>query len=307
MADALIRRAEKESISRTDWAEQIELADQLEGLNPAQLREMVEILLKQDGMPGEIRVRLTIDLLQRLAKDVPQEALALMMELEPRLPEDFYRLHFTEELAGIASRFGEQSPDVAWEWYLGIRAGRPEDFNQIRQGVLGGIAKRDPARALRLADESSGEGAAIYILRHYCTTLDQRVAALKALRTWSGDDAGRKEKLDDFIQKQTMKSHVEGEKVRFKDVMSWIQQAGLTMEELSFLGDRSKVDLSYSIDPRDTGKLIEWLDLTFPEKQSTQQIKRLVQDWRTRDAVKAWLATLPPERATALEKRLAEE
>jgi len=114
LTDALIRRAEKGYVSRTDWAEEIELADQFEGLNPAQLREMVGILLKEDGMPGEVRVRLSVDLLKRLAKDFPQEALALMMELEPQLPEDFFRPHFTEHLAAMAGRLGEHSPDAAW-------------------------------------------------------------------------------------------------------------------------------------------------------------------------------------------------
>ena len=97
------------------------------------------------------------------------------------------------------------------------------------------------------------------------------------------------------------------EPVAFADVTDWIEQAGLATDEIGFLADRSSLDLCYYIEPRDTGKWIEWLDRTFPQEETTQQIKHLVEDSRTSDAAKAWLASLPPEQASALEKRLADE
>lgn len=306
LAEDLKRRADGLGTYQTDWAEQMKFIDRLEALSPAQLREMIAIFLKPGEITGLNRLWVTLDLLQRLAEDFPEEAMAHITELESRAPGTSATHNVIDSLAKIATRFGEKSPDAAWRWYLDTRKGGPEGFDSIREAVLGGIAKRDPALALRYAEGTGSAEGGFYFLGHYCTTLDQRVGAIKALRTWSGEDAERKVKLDPFIKEQILKQGYE-ETVRFETVTSLIEQAGLTMEEIGFLGDRSKVDLAYYIDPRDTGRLIEWLDRNFPEKQSTQQIKHLMEDHRTDQGAKAWLDALPPEQAAAFKARLADE
>ena len=305
LAGDLIRRAAKGASHQADWAGQMEIVDRLEALNPAQLKEVLRIVLDAGEMPEQRHLWISLDLLERLADDIPEEALARSVEMESRLPENFPRYNFFLLQARIAGRFAEQSPEAAWKWVLDEdRKGWEGGRGMARAAVLGGIARADPAAALRRAEEAGVPGTSI-LLQH-CHTLDQKVAALTALRSWSGNDGERRAKLDEYIQKQTLK-HDFQETVQFDAVTGWIEQAGLTTDEIGFMAKASTLDLSYHIDPRDTGKWIEWLNRTFPEEQAKHQMKRLIKDHRTQDAAKAWLATLPPEEAAALVKRLGAE
>jgi hypothetical protein len=135
-------------------------------------------------------------------------------------------------------------------------------------------------------------------------TIDQQLATLAAMRTWSHRNAKRQVMLREHIQAETLKP-THDHPNRFDDVTAWIQQAGLPLSEIGFLADAGTHDLCYYIDPRETGKWIEWLCWKFPGNRIERRLQQLFQDHRTKAAAQAWLDGLPPEKAADFKQRLA--
>lgn len=301
LADALIERAGTGDRYRSDWAAQVPLVDRLQSLNPAQLREMIAIFLEAGDMQPEARFPVLFHLIRRLGDDFPQEALALATGLEQRNPECLEQDGILALFGGLAARHAELDPEAAWSWFLEAKLGWGDwRKNNVLPEVLGGICRVDPALALQKADESGVEE--LYFVRKSCQTIPQKIAAIQALRTWSRDNPGKRSRMLDHIQSQTLKSPYD-ELNRFDDVISWIDQADLTNGEIGFFANSTGFDLCYHIDPRETGKWIDWLGKRFPDDEIAGQMKRLFKDKRTGDAARVWRDALPREEAAAFAER----
>ncbi len=298
LADDLIRRAVAGGMHQTDWAAQAALAERLQVLNPAQLRVMMDAVLDAESIPEAIRQDLAYHFLGRLAADFPEEVLS---RLEKDLRDDIPDHRFGEAFSAATIRFAERDPDAAWEWFQGLQLA-PENrwFQPMQHSLLAGISRNDPARALRRAAEAGVEGT--YFLRGGVKTLDQQLAALAALRAWSHDDAGRQAELRKHIEAETLKPHFQDPN-RFDSVTTWIEQAALPEDEIGFLADGA-FDLCYHIDPRETGKWIEWLCRKFPEDRIEHRLQRFFEDHRTKAEAQAWRDALEPDEAKAFEERL---
>lgn len=302
LADDLIRRASNGGVYQSDWAAQAALAERVQALNPAQLRAVIDAIVAAEEMPEETRKELAFHFLGRLAEDYPEEVLT---RLEKNLREDRPDHRFGEVFSAASSRFAQRDPAAAWKWLQDLQLDPENPWHQsVRHSLLAGIGRTDPALALRRAEEAGIDG--ISFLRGGERTLDQQLAALAALRAWSRDDPEKQTKFREHIEAATLKPTHDNPN-RFDDVTGWIEQAALPVDEIGFLADAGTLDLCYYIDPRETGKWIEWLCLKFPEDRIEHRLQRLFEDHRTKAEARAWLDRLPPDEAAAFKQRLAGE
>lgn len=298
LAEDLIRRALDGGVHQSDWAAQAALSERVRVLNPAQLRVMIDAIAAAEELPGELRSELTFHFLGRLAEDFPEEVIA-------RLEKDLHRetnYRFGEVFSAALIRFAERDPEAAWARFheLPLDAGN-RWFQPMQYALLTGIGRADPTLALRRAEEAGIEGTDF--LRQGERTIDQQLATLTALRAWSTDDPARQAQLLEHIQAETLKP-THHDPNRFDVVTGWIKEAQLPLDEIGFLADAGKLDLCHYIDPRETGKWIEWLCRTFPEEQIGHRLQRLFEDYRTKDEAQAWLKGLPADEAAEIERRL---
>lgn len=302
LADDLIRRAAGGGIYQSDWAAQVDLADRLHALNPAQLRVVIDAVLAAEPIPEQVRSDLAFHLLGRLAEDFPEEVLA---RLDKDLREDSPDYRFGEVLSISAIRFAEQDPEKAWKAFQDLQLDPGNRwFDSMRQSLLAGISRTDPALALQRAEDVGIDGT--YFLRAGERTIDQQLAALAALRAWTRGDPKKRAMLREHIEEETLKP-THDHPNRFADVTAWVEQAALPLNEIGFLADAGTHDLCSYIDPRETGKWIEWLCWKFPGNRIERRLQRLFEDHRTKAQAQAWLDGLPPDKAAAFKQRLAAE
>lgn len=302
LADDLLRRAISGESNQSDWAAQAALAERVRALNPAQLRVVIDAILGAESVPVELRQALAIHFLGRLVEDFPKEVLArLEKDLRDNTPD-----HLCDGvISAAASRFAERDPDAAWEWFQNLQLDPAGQWLQpMQQTLLTGIGRSDPALALRRAEEAGIKGTSY--LRQGERTTGQQLATLAALRAWSRGDPERQTELQAHIEAETLKPTYRDPN-RFGVVTGWIEQAALPMDEIGFLADPATLDLCYHIDPRETGKWIEWLDQKFPQDQIERRLRQFFEDHRTKAAAQAWLDGLPPDKAAAFKLRLADE
>jgi hypothetical protein len=295
LAGTLILRAGSEDRDHSDWVAQISLVERLQALKPSQLEEMIRIVLDAGDMPPAARFHLLFHLLRRLGTDRPEEALALAAKMETRRPDHHVQYRIDLVISSLAARLAKKDPEAAWTWFVQERQGWEEHrIKSTLPTLLGGISQVDPALALRRAGETGLED--ISFLSTYGSTPEQKLATLSALRTWSRDDAGKREKMRVHIQRQTLPTKHD-ENNRFDEVIAWIDRARLTNDELGFFTHSASFDIGSRIDPRETGKWIDWLSHRFPDEEIAGQVKRLFKDKRTGEAARAWRDALPPSEA----------
>ena len=300
LAGDLIRRAVDGGIYQSDWAAQADLARRVRSLNPAQVRVLIDAMIAADSVPAELRQDLVFHFLGQLAEDFPEEVLT---RLEKDLREDNPDYRFGEVLSTAAARFAERDPEAAWKWFQDLKLDPASRWLQpMQHSLLAGISRSNPALALSRAEEAGVEGT--YFLRDGVRTIDQQLATLTALRAWSHGNAKKQAMLREHIQEETLKP-THDHPNRFEEVTAWILQAGLPLSEIGFLADASTHDLCYYIDPRETGKWIEWLCWKFPGDRIERRLQRFFEDHRTKAAAQSWLDGLPPDKAAAFKQRLA--
>jgi hypothetical protein len=163
-----------------------------------------------------------------------------------------------------------------------------------RSSIFQGIGRQDPGLALRLAKAEGMDGTRF--LAWPGQTADEKLASFIALRQWHANDEGGRAAIREAI-KDVMLHRPFGQPVVFEDATGWIEGAGVPLEDIRFLTDRSTLDLSYYMDAVETGKWIDWLWRTFPEDWTRARIDGLLENRRTRDAALAWLADQTEERA----------
>ena len=199
----------------------------------------------------------------------------------------------------------QQDPDAAWDWYQDTRGGwdgAREDF--ILYMILRGTSLSDPSAALHRAVESGMEEFSF--LSPERSDNGQKIATLSALRAWSEGESSRQGVFEKYVRNATLNSSYRASN-RFDDVTDWIETAELTTDEIGFLVDPGSLDLSFYIEPHETGKWIEWLTGKFPEGRADVRIRQLFEDHRTKSAAQAWLDSLPPDRAKVIEQCLSAE
>lgn len=291
----LARLAADENPANVDLLDRADLADRIKAMNAAGIREAVAWLQQADDVDPGVRRKLLSHFLTRLARDHPAEVIALVTELEASPPAWLADHPLGTLLNTAAVHWAAIDPQTAWDW---TRERMPDlderSARDLRSAVIQAIARKYPEEGLRLATEAGIDGSR-FLVWHDQTT-DEKLASFGAMRDWCGSDASRTATLPDFIRKLTLEKSW-GRAVTFAEATEWIERAGLPPEDIRFLTDRSKLDLSYYIDPVETGKWIDWFCHTFPEDWIRRRLDGLLEDHRTRDAARQWLSTQPEDRA----------
>jgi hypothetical protein len=284
-----------ENEGETDWDHRANLADRIQAMNAAGLRAAVAWILETDELDPKFRRNLLFNFLNRLAEDHPVEVIDRITGLEADPPPWFEGNPLPDLLQLAVRRWAMVQPVAAWDWTQEHVRGLDETNRQRwRAFVFQGIARKDPDLLLRLASEEGIDGSGFLVWPDQ--TAEEKLASFTALRQWHLNNEEGRAAYREAIQK-LMLYHTYGRPATFAESTGWLERAGLPPEDIRFVTDRSILDLSYFIDPVETGKWIDWLWRTFPEDWTRRRIDGLFEDSRTGAAARAWLAGQPEDRA----------
>jgi len=301
IADEMIAAATSESYPEAD---KLALVDRVLALDAQQLREIIGELRHRPDIDEAQRREFLMYLISRLADDFPQDALEILADITATQPKRLHPGSIENLMAKAMNAWGAVNPDKAWVWFQEHKDLLPERQTPVLWSLLKGVAKTHPADAIEKAGEAGLQPKNLpAILTWPDQSVDEKIAAYTALRDWS---RGRENESDDILQqavRELVLSKSHDREIQFDTVTGWIRQAGVTPDDLGFLADPSLADLSYYIDPLETGRWMDWLRETFPEDQLNRRYKQLLNDHRTGAAAKQWLSEQPEEVADRLLNR----
>ncbi len=235
--------------------------------------------------------------IKRLAKDYPQQALAILTD-SPGLLDLIHRTTNGQAenlIQNVLKGWANNDPLAAIEWFR-KNGGKLPDYlaNPAAWGLISGSASSDPKLAFQLVGEL-GFDAGIFvpsIARKRAKTPEQRAATLAALREWRA--AAPDDKASEDAAGEAIRLLAFGESYQpndFDHVTRWVDAANFSPQELESL--TQGVERSLKLD--ETGKWIEWLGKTLLADAVNEFIFRLVSKWSERnyEAAGNWLATAP--------------
>ncbi len=292
---ALAREMERQRQSAGDNDDSTEdkamdLMNRLLALDASQLKLVVTGLRDDKSLTEESRRNMIGFAIMMLGDDHPAAALALYAESADLLGGGMMG---QQVVATALAAWAKDSPRAALEWIHANEAAHPEFANDdAKRTLLAAAALTDPKFAFKLLGEMKLDdpSAAIGALVDSGKTPEQRTAILAALREHLADlpDSGeRDEILEDSLE--SMGRNLSNES--FEAVKSWITSSGLTTAESA----RFAAGLSYFNTKKDTGRWIEWMSETLPEKDAKECADNLVGQWTQQDyqAAGKWLTAAP--------------
>ena len=122
----------------------------------------------------------------------------------------------------------------------------------------------------------------------------ERMAALSPLRDWCERREDPKKAESIFANSLAKLAFgLESQSADFATTTEWLAKADLTATELALITRPDLFDMSYYIQPDQTGDWLEWMGENFPTEVSKARIGQFMTGYRTKKAAKEWLATAP--------------
>ena len=250
-----------------------------------QIAPLLAALREEPGLDAETRGNLLRTCLQIIANHHPEAALARL--LDSTSAED--RMNSADHVAATAlHHWAVHDPAAALDWLRRHETSHPELVtDETRRQLLAGVARRDPAQAVRLLDELGIQSLPNLAspLADSARTPQERSALLEALRGGEKHAELRTEVLS------SMGRHVVAE--GFEAATAWLGDAGLDPAEMA-----AATQFNHAVSGKDTGRWLEWMDGKIPEAAMDKRGGQLVEQWTREDfqAAGAWIQTLPPGR-----------
>ena len=271
-------------------ARAMELMKRVMKLDAAQLKRVIAGLRDDTSLSAASRSNMIGFAILVLGEDHPAAALALYTESADLLGGGVVGL---DAVASSLRLWARQDPAAALAWVKANEAAHPEIADEdARRNIIAGAALTDPALALQLIGEMKLEDpeAAIAAVVETSDGPDKRTAVINALRTHLADLSATvdgKEAMTEALE--AMGRDLSNED--FASVTAWMKDAALTPEEAAaFTGG-----LSWFNTREDTGKWIDWMAGSLPEKEARDGADTLIGQWTQEDYLAAgnWLAAAP--------------
>ena len=267
--------------------------EQLEELDAEQWKIVINEIL---ALPEEgwRRRELIIYALERLTLiDHPQGSLEILTG-NPEMIADMQKTNglFEGLVSTAIRRWATLNPAAAREWFARHESGLTPEAKEITRHVLiRGTAEKDPRLALRLIGElgESPQDFAAYIFPK--ATPEERSSSLALLREWSPTIADPSERSLAFAEalQSLVFDTTRARSATFGHSASWIDQAGLTAEEIDLLAK----DLDNRIAHEDGLLWIEWLGKRASPERARPEAARIFEGQIKADykAAAKWLET----------------
>ncbi|MES2474614.1 MAG: hypothetical protein V4640_02455 [Verrucomicrobiota bacterium] len=286
-----IEAVEKKGGSPNDEMQQdiLDFMDRMMALDSSQLKVLIAEFRAAPDLKDETREGLIGFSIMTLANDHPQAALTLFTESSDLFEDNRMAGHLVKS---SLAKWAKDDPLAALEWARANGKKHPDLVNDdAKRGIISGAAANDPKLAFSLISELDLKQDGVRSVADAATTPAQRTATLAAL-------TGYLATLTDTEAKKTAEHLVIGEltqnaaKDGFEAGTRWITEAKFTPEQLAMVGSGV---LTHVIKREETGKWIEWMGRTLPEKKANDGISNLVSNWTRNDyqAAGTWLATTP--------------
>jgi hypothetical protein len=267
--------------------------DRMMSLDAGQLKILVAEVRANRDLNDESRQGLIGLAVMSLANDHPQAALVLLTESSTDSSGVFKTngagMHAIET---SLAKWAKDDPMGALDW---VRKNRFPGLitENVKLGMISGAANNDPKLAFQLIGELGFKDAseAISGIVNTARTSAERTATLTALgehlATLTPDKA-----RDDMVNEAVVTLSQNAAKDGFEAGSKWIESAGFTPDQLANL---ALGGFSHSVKSDETGKWIEWMGKTLPDKFADTGIRDMVKNWTQDDyqAAGKWLAATP--------------
>ena len=265
----------------------MEMLERLMALDAEQLETVIARLREDAGLSAETRESMMLFSVLVLGEAHPAAALALFAESADLLLDSDLAPHL---IRSSLSRLAKEDPQAALRWIEKHGSEVPDlDGDDLKNGVLAGVAENDPARAFKLMGELglAENSGAIDAIVSTATNPEQRAAILSACRDYlatiqeEGErGAFREEALAGLART------ISGES--FASLTAWMSSQKLSPAEI----DQFVAGFSYDTTDAETGRWIDWMAQTLPAEKLDTRVGDLVGNWTQQDYLAAgkWLA-----------------
>jgi len=301
------RRAEGGSLNDPDEATRHRMKDELDqvmALDGDQLKILIEEIRVSGDVDDDAKQRLLRFALDRLTKDYPREALAILTDT-PGMLEQLRRTNGVAEGVVFSAVRGwtKLDPDAASKWVRERAGTLPSELaDKASDGLIFGVADRDVRLTLRLVNEYGKDPSSYLksILLRDGQTPQQRNESLAAYREWkSTPNASR---MSEQVSEEILPDLAFGPlpyRNAFGDVAGWVDESNFTPEELALLCK----GLAGRVKPAETGEWLAWLDTKLPPAAARSNAWHLFNSWLDHDfeAARQWATDAPdtPAKHTA--------
>ena len=268
----------------------MEMLERLMALDAEQLKSVIARLRDDAGLSEETRENMMLFSVLVLGEAHPAAALALFAESGDLLLDSDLAPHL---ISSSLSRLAKEDPQAALRWIENHGSEVPDlDGDDLKNGVLAGVAENDPARAFKLIGELGLEesAGAIDAIVSTATNPEQRAAILSAcrdhlatIREEGERDAFREEAFAGLART------ISGES--FESLTAWMSSQKLSPAEV----DQFAAGFSYDTTDAETGRWIDWMAQTLPAEKLDTRVGDLIGNWTQQDYLAAgkWLAAAP--------------
>lgn len=282
-------------------AAKLALVDRVLALDAKQLRAIIDDLRHRPDIDESQRKQFLRYLISRLSDDFPKDALEILADVAANQPKLLDWTGIESIRVKAINAWAAADPEKAWAWFQEHKDSMGERQTRVLWSLLKGVAKTHPADAIEKAGKAGLPPKNLAaILTWPDQSVDEKVAAYSAIRDWSRRSGSESSDILQQTVRELALSKSHDREIRFDTVTGWFRQAGVTPDEVGFLADPSLADLSFYIDPLETGRWMDWLRESFPEDQLKRRFQQLLNDHRTGTAAKQWLSEQPEEVADRL-------
>ncbi len=269
------------------------LANELMKLSPAQLRLFIAGVRDADGLDDEMREGIAGFAILNLAESSPRQALDLFTESSDLLGNMDVGSHV---ISSALSRLAMEDPMAALEWARRNEGKHPDIVtDRARQGILDGVAKRDPALAFQLLGELGLENpsSGVTSIMMAAGNPESRSAAVDALRDYVADlpEGERRSARQNAFGSLVNAMREEN----FETSATWLADMDLAPEEAEAFAGR----LNYHNTRESSGKWIGWMADELPPEKVGERVGNIMGEWTRQDyrAAGTWLAQAPDDAA----------
>lgn len=260
-------------------------------MSPNHVRKLLAELRERPDLSDETKAKVIGHSLLFISAEHPEIALRIYGESKDLIK----RGGMVAQVVGNAlSALAEQDPDAAMQWVKSQKeAPVGMSHEEMRNSVLGGVAKSDPATAFRLLSTVPTEESASacdVIASALADTQRGRESLLQALKGYVGGLENPKEAR--MISGTVMEAIGRGvNKNSFQSVSQWLDSANLPESDIASFVD----GLSWYSTGSETGEWINWMAQRLPGDSLATPVEGLVGDWVEEDYLAAgkWLTDLP--------------
>jgi len=255
----------------------MEFFDGLAALSAAELKTIFTAIHATSDLDDESRDRLASFVIQALINQHPQAALAFLTE--PHIEKS--RRHY---LSTALKRLAKEDPMAAIQWVRTHGKEFPDHVSDnTKRNLLSRVAVQDPKLALQLIDELVFEDRswAVSEIVRAAKTPEARTATLQAFRDYLSTPEGKR-----ASETRPFSPFAYSAQDGFESATSWIAAAHLSPKELDDLA----WSLPNGVKPGETGRWIEWVGQTLPDKGDFP-IEIMMERWTEKDfqAAGTWL------------------